>query len=84
MTASPCLAFEPVSRQAEIALYTLNKSMKVLYNLAVRRSWPVKVPYGECWLNGVAMAIICFVYINDRDVWRVSYRSALDKFLGDV
>ena len=58
--------------------------MEVLYNLAVRRSWPVKVPYGECWLNGAAMAIICFTYINDRDVWRASYKSALDKFLGDV
>jgi hypothetical protein len=46
LVASPCLAFESPSRQAEIALYTLNKSMEVLYNLAQRRSWPVKVPYG--------------------------------------
>ena len=52
--------------------------------MARRRKWNVKAPYGECWLNAVAMAIICFTYINDPDIWRESYRKALDKFLGSV
>jgi hypothetical protein len=62
--------FEPISRQSEIALFTVNKSMEVLYNMALRRRWMVRVPYGECWLNAVAMAIIAFTYINDPQVWR--------------
>ena len=58
--------------------------MEVMYNMAMRRKWNVKIPYGECWLNAVAMAIVCFTYINDPDIWRESYRKGLDKFLGSV
>lgn len=75
---------EPISRQSEIALYTVNKSTEVLYNMALRRGMKVRIPYGECWLNAVSIAIICFTYINDPDIWRSSYRKVLDKFLGDV
>jgi hypothetical protein len=44
--------------------------MEVLYNMAVRRSYPVRIPYGECWLNAVALAVICFTYVNDPEIWR--------------
>jgi len=40
------LIFEPVGRQSEIALYTLNKSMEVLYNMGIRRNYPIKLPNG--------------------------------------
>ena len=55
-----------------------------MYSMALRRKWNVKVPYGECWLNAVAMAIISFTYLNDPEIWRESYRKGLDKFLGGV
>jgi hypothetical protein len=52
--------------------------------MALRRGWKVKIPYGECWLNAVSVAVICFTYMNDPEVWRASYRKVLDKFLGDI
>jgi hypothetical protein len=30
------------------------------------------------------VAVICFTYMNDPEVWRASYRKVLDKFLGDI
>ena len=44
--------------------------MEVMYNMSRRRNYPVKIPYGECWLNAVAMAIICFTFLNDPDIYR--------------
>lgn len=84
MVGGISLIFEPISRQSEIALFTVNKSMEVLYNMALRRKWKVRVPQGECWLNAVAMAIIAFTYINDPQVWREGYRKILDKLLGNI
>ena len=52
--------------------------------MAIRRGWKVKVPYGECWLNAVSLAVICFTYMNDPETWRANYRKVLDKFLGEV
>jgi hypothetical protein len=61
--AGVSLIFEPISRQSEIALYTLNKSTEVLYNMAKRRKWLVKVPFGEGWLMAVSLAVICYSYV---------------------
>ena len=58
--------------------------MEVVYNMALRRKMTVKIPYGECWLNAVAFSIICFTYMNDPESWRASYRTVLNKFLGEV
>ena len=38
--------------------------MEVVYNMAVRRKWPVRVPGGECLLLAVALGIICFHYLD--------------------
>jgi hypothetical protein len=84
MVCSVTLWFEPISRQSEIALYTLNKSMEVAYNMALRREWPVKVPKGECWLVGVALALICYHHANCPQAIRQSYLSLLDRMLKDV
>jgi hypothetical protein len=40
------LNFEPVSRQSEIALFCLNKTMETTYNMMVRRKYPVQIPHG--------------------------------------
>lgn len=40
------LNFEPVSRQSEIALFCLNKTMETTYNMMIRRKYPVRVPQG--------------------------------------
>ena len=58
--------------------------MEVVYLMARRRSLPVNLPYKECWLNGIAMAVICFTFLNDPHIYRESYRKGLEKFLGKV
>ena len=60
------LIFEPKGRQAEIALFCLNKSLETSYNMALRRKYPVKIPHGECLLMGVSMAILTYHYINNK------------------
>ena len=78
------LLFEPRGRQMEIAMFTLNKSMEISYNLALRRNYPVRIRYCECLLTGVALAILCFVYALDADVYRPNYRKLIDKLLKNV
>ena len=56
------LMFETKGRQAEIALYCVNKSIETVYSLLRRRNYPVRIPYGECLLVGVATGIICYLY----------------------
>ena len=58
--------------------------MEVLYNMATRRQWKVRVPMGECWLNAIALAVICFTYLDAPDTWRQSYRKGLDKLLKNI
>lgn len=77
------LSFEPVSRQSEIALYCLNKSMEVCYLLGRRRNWPIRVPHGECLLMLVATGVICYHYMNNRDSIRDSYLKVMDKLLAN-
>ena len=60
MVASLTLLCEPVSRQSEIALYTLNKSTEVLYKMAKRRGYPVKIPGGEGILLALSLAVIAY------------------------
>lgn len=78
------MVFEPMGRQSEIALYTLNKSMEVSYNMLTRRNWPVRLPKGECWLTAVALAVLVFFYADDPQIFRDNYRRVLDKILGDL
>jgi len=59
-----------MGRQSEIALYTLNKSMEILYNMGIRRKYSIRLPMGECILNGIALAVLCYVYLNDPLIFR--------------
>lgn len=84
IVGSVSLCFEPIGRQAEIALFSLNKSMEVLYNFMRRRSYPIRIPYGECWLNAAALAIITYIYMNDCSIFREHYRKLIGKLLDDI
>jgi hypothetical protein len=67
VVASLTLNFEPVSRQSEIALFCLNKTMETSYNMLLRRKYPVRVPHGEALLLGLALAIISYHYFNNKE-----------------
>lgn len=84
LLAGVTLVFEPMGRQSEIALYTLNKSMEVVYNMGLRRKLPVRLPMGECVLNGVAIAILAFVYLSQPETFRDSYRKVLDQLMKEI
>jgi hypothetical protein len=60
------LIFEPKSRQAEIALFTMYKTFETLYNMGKRRDLPVRIPAGNCAITATALCIICFHYTNNR------------------
>ncbi len=34
--------------------------------MALRRNYPVKIPYGECLLMAVSMAILCYHYFGNQ------------------
>ena len=78
------LNFEPLGRQSEIALYTLNKSMEVTYNMATRRNYPVRLPKGECILNAVALAVLAFAYLSNAEIFRENYRKIIGLLLENI
>jgi hypothetical protein len=73
-----------MGRQSEIALYTLNKSMEVVYNMAIRRKLPVRLPQGECILTGVAISILSYVYMSDSSTFRENYRKIIDQLMKNI
>ena len=77
------LIFETSGRQAEIALFSVYKSMEILYNMGKRRKLPVTIPLGNCVMTGFALCIICYHYFNNRDVIKKSYTDIIDKLLED-
>ena len=78
------LIFETKSRQAEIALYCVNKSIETAYSLLRRRNYPVGLPYGECILLGVATAIICYLYSDCHKAFESKYTKVLDRLIGTI
>ncbi len=46
-----------------------------------RRKLPVTIPAGNCVMTGAAMSIICYYYINNRDLIKKSYADIIDKLL---
>jgi hypothetical protein len=52
--------------------------------MAIRRNYPVRIPYGECLLVGVAVAIICYHYMDCPESIRENYKKVLDKLLGNI
>ena len=40
------LNFEPISRQSQIALFCVKTSLETAYNMALRRRYNVRIPYG--------------------------------------
>ena len=83
IVASLTLNFEPISRQSEIALFCLNKTMETTYNMIVRRRYPVQVPHGDALLTAIALAIIAYHYFNNKEAIRDNYLKMLDKLLCD-
>jgi hypothetical protein len=57
--------------------------MEVVYNMGIRRSWPVRIPKGECVLNAIAIAVLSFVYLNRPEFFKDNYRKAIDLLLKD-
>jgi hypothetical protein len=49
-----------------MALHAVNKSIETAYNLAIRRNLPIKLPYGECIVMGLAMAILVYHYYDEK------------------
>lgn len=49
-----------------------------------RRNYPVKIPYGECLLIGLAISIICFHYADCPSAIISNYQRVLEKVLGNV
>jgi hypothetical protein len=58
--------------------------MEVTYNMAIRRKYPVRIPFGECWVNALAIAILTYVYMSDSSVFRDNYKKALDQLLQNI
>ena len=75
------LVLENRGRQAEIALFTVYKTMETVYNMGRRRGWPVRIPIGNCIITGLALAIICHHYFNNSEAIKPSYRSVFDHLL---
>ena len=69
--------FEPVGRQTEIALFSLNKSLETLYHMAKRRKYPVRIPYGEGILLGFSIGIISYYYAGYPKAIRKAYLTIL-------
>ncbi len=76
------LNFEPISRQSEITLYAMNKSMETGYKLLRRRNYPVRLPYGEALLTAIAISILSYHYFQNREAIRPTYLRVLDKVVG--
>lgn len=57
--------------------------MEVVYQMARRREWPVRIAKGECLLGAVALAVIVFHYLDHPEAIRESYRGILDRLLKD-
>ena len=70
IVAALTLNFEPISRQSEIALFCLNKTMETSYNMMVRRNYPVQIPHGDALLTAVGLAIISYHYFNNKEAIR--------------
>ena len=68
-----------MSRQSEIALFCLNKSTEVMYLMARRRGWPVRVPQGECLLAAVSAGVVMYHYFNCPEAFRDSYLKGMHK-----
>lgn len=52
--------------------------------MARRRKYPVRVPYGECLLLGVAVAVVCYRYRECPEAIRGNYLKVLEKLIGGV
>ena len=51
--------------------------METLYNMGLRRNYPVKLPYGECLLVGASVAAICYHYVDCPGAIRDNYLKIL-------
>lgn len=78
------LLFEPESRQAEIALYCVNRTVETLYNIAKRRNYPVTIPNGECLIIGIAVGLICYLWVDCNKAFHSKYSKVLERLIGSI
>lgn len=78
------LLFEPEGRQAEIALYCVNKTVETLYNIAKRRNYSFGVPNGECLVIGLAVAVICYLWVDCNKAFHSKYSKVLERLIGSI
>lgn len=52
--------------------------------MGIRRKYPIRIPNGECLLVGVAIAVICFYYVDCPTAIRDNYMKVLEKMIGSI
>ena len=62
----------------------MNKSLETAYNMAIRRKYPIHVPYGEVYVTGIAFAIICYQYHDCPKAIKEGYKKVLDLLIGNL
>lgn len=78
------LLFEPESRQAEIALYCVNKTLETLYNIAKRRNYSVNFANGECLVIGISVGLICYMWVDCNKAFHSKYSKVLERLIGSI
>ena len=79
--ASPGIFLEPEGRRIEISLLVLNKAIECAHSLMKRRGYPVSFANGDAFVFAVSVAIVSFVYYDERKAFRSHYLSAIDMLL---
>jgi hypothetical protein len=49
-----------------------------------RRKYPVAIPYGNLFINGISLALIAFLFLDDQTVFREGYKKAISLLLNDI
>jgi hypothetical protein len=52
--------------------------------MGIRRKYPIRIPNGECLLVGVAIAVICYYYVDCPTAIRDNYMKVLEKMIGSI
>ena len=84
LVSSVTLLCEPKSRQMEIALFTLNKSMEVIYMMAKRRGYSFTIPFGEGLLLTSALTIICCHFFAHPEAFKGTSKQIMNIFFKDI
>lgn len=76
--------FESPTRQMEISLYCFAKGWETAYGMLRRRNIPVRLPWGNCVLNGASLGLIMFLFIDCPDAFRDGIRKLVSLLFSDI